>query len=289
MRLMVALTMALLALSGCKEEKLTVPPASGGADAPASPIVTDNEKIDAGDVEAKVGLELTMEVGASPGIVVEELRNAKQRLNSVTLTVIPPRPAELWVKILLNTTESFATRPVAVRGKVFREISKGSKEEILSFQTILDAHAAPHRRPADGSGYPIEFRVDALKGLVDLPATMLLSATAQVVMSPTGTDPATIDPATYTSTSEDTGNLLGNAFRINYAGIPTATPALPAPTPGAPAVDPSGAPAAPDAALTPPADAPAAEAAPAEPAAAPAEVPAAPANAAATEAIGAAQ
>ena len=52
MRLMVALTIAVLALSGCEDEKLTVPPAAGGADAPASPIVTDNEKIDAGDVGA---------------------------------------------------------------------------------------------------------------------------------------------------------------------------------------------------------------------------------------------
>lgn len=284
MKLMVALTIAVLALSGCKEEKLTVPPSSGGTSAPASPILTENEEIDAGDVEAKVGLELTLETGGTPGILSEELRNAKQRLNSVMLTVIPPRPAELWIKVMLNTTENFATRPVAVRGKVFREIAKNHKEEILSFQTILDGHAAPHQRPADGSGYPIEFRVDALGGLADLPSTMLLSATAQVVMSPAGTDPAMIDPATYTSTPEDTGNLLGNALRINYAGGPSAIPALPAPTPGAPA--------APDAALAPPAEAPVTNAAPAETApvaAPPAEAPAAPASAAATEAIGAAQ
>ena len=282
MKLMVALTIFVLALSGCGEEKVTVPPAADGSPAATSPVVSDTEKVDVGDVEAKVSLELTLEGGPVPGIAVEELRNAKQRLNSVTLNISDPKPAELWIKVALSSTDSFASRPVAVRGTVYREIVKGSKEEILSFQTILDAHTAPQHRLADGSGHPLEFRVDAIKGLSELPPTMLVSATAQVVMSPTGTDPATIEPATYTGPPEDTGNLIGNAFRINYAG---------GPTPGAPAVDPSGAPAAPDAALAPPADAPAAEAAPAEPApaAAPAEVPAAPANAAATEAIGAAQ
>ncbi len=300
MKLMVALTVVVLALSGCSEEKVkvSVPPAKGGSSSAASPVVSDTEKMDVGDVEAKVSLELTLEGGPVPGIAVEELRNAKQRLNSATVNISDPKPAELWVKVALSSTDSFASRPVAVRGAVFREIAKGSKEEILTFLTILDAHTAPQHRLADGSGHPLEFRVDAIKGLADLPPTMLLSATAQVIMSPTGTDPATIDPATYTSAPEDTGNLLANAFRINYAGSPAAAPALPAPTPGAPAVDPSGAPAAPDAALAPPAVAPAAEAVPAEPAAAasapadapPAEAPAAaPASAAATEAVGAAQ
>ncbi|MBL7644574.1 MAG: hypothetical protein JNK74_00150 [Candidatus Hydrogenedentes bacterium] len=291
MKLMVALTVFVLALSGCGEEKVTVPPAADGSAAVKSPVVSDTEKVDVGDAEAKVSLELTLEGGPVPGIAVEELRNAKQRLNSVTLNLSDPKPAELWIKVALNSTDSFASRPVAVRGTVHREIVKGSKEEILSFQTILDAHTAPQHRLADGSGYPMEFRVDAIKGLSELPSTMLISATAQVIMSPTGTDPATIDPATYTGAAEDTGNLIGNAFRINYTAGPAAAPELPAPTPGAPAADPGSAPAAPDAALAPPADAPAAEAAPAEPApaAAPVEAPAAPANAAATEAIGAAQ
>ncbi len=291
MKLMVALTIFVLALSGCSEEKVSVPPAAGGSPTAAIPVVTDTEKVDVGDVEAKVALELTLESGPVPGIAVEELRSAKQRLNSVTLTISDPKPAELWVKVALNSTDSFPARPVAVRGKVFREIGKNSKEELLSFLTILDAHTAPQHRLADGSGHPMEFRVDAIQGLGELPTTMLISATAQVIMSPTGTDPATIDPATYTSTPEDTGNLIGNAFRINYAGGTTAAPELPAPTPGAPAADPTEAPAAPDAALAPPAVAPAADAAPAEaaPAAAPPEVPAAPANAAATEAIGATQ
>ncbi len=292
MKLMVALTVFVLALSGCGEEKVTVPPAAGGSSTAAIPVVSDTEKVDVGDVEAKVSLELTLEGGPVPGIAVEELRNAKQRLNSVTLNVSDPKPAELWVKVALSSTDSFASRPVAVRGKVFREIGKDSKEELLSFLTVLDAHTAPQHRLADGSGHPMEFRVDAIQGLSVLPPSLLISATAQVIMSPTGTDPATIDPATYTNTPEDTGNLIGNAFRINYVGIIVGAPELPAPTPGAPAADPSGAPTAPDAALTPPAIAPAVDAAPAEAApvaAPPVEAPAAPASAAATEAIGAAQ
>ncbi len=287
MKLMVALTVFVLALSGCGEEKVTVPPAAGGSTTAAIPVVSDTEKVDVGDVEAKVSLELTLEGGSIPGIAAEELRSAKQRLNSVTLTISDPKPAELWVKIGLNSTDSFPSRPVAVRGKVFREIGKDSKEELLSFETILDGHTAPQHRLADGSGHPMEFRVDAIQGLAELPPTLLISATAQVIMSPTGTDPATIDPATYTNTPEDTGNLIGNAFRVNYAGGPVPAPALPAPAPGAPAADPTGAPTAPDAALAPPVEAPTAEAAPV--AAPPGEAPAAPASAAATEAIGTAQ
>lgn len=288
MKLMVALSVFVLALSGCGEEKISVPPASTDPSGGKSPVVTETEKMDVGDAEAKVSLEMTLEGGPFPTIAVEELRNAKQRLNSVTLNVSGPKPAELLVKVALVTTDNFAARPVAVRGSVFREIVKGSREEILTFQTVIDGHSAAHRRLADGSGHPVDFRVDALKGLTELPPTMLISATAEVIMAPTGTDSATMDPATFTGPPEDTGNLLGNPFRINYTGEPAATPAEAAPAPGAPAAEATQAPAA-AATPAPPAEVTSPAPVPAEAPAAPAEAPAAPADAAAPAAVGATQ
>lgn len=297
MKLVAVLAVLTIALCGCNESKVVVPdiPASNSPSVPnseilpgpkstATSVAADKEKAEVGDVEAKVDLELTMEGESTLSQSVEELRNAKKKLNFLTISASGPRPAEVWIKIDLKTVDSFATRPSVVRGKVYREITKGNREELFSFQTVLDGFAAKNYRKEGGTYYPIEFRAEILHGLAALPESMLIFAEAEVFMSPTGTDPAMIDPATYTTGPEDTGHLLSNPVRFNYNPIP----ALPAPTPSLESTlkNPLGVPAAPAV----PASAPA-EAAPA-PAEAPTATPApeTPVNTApATEAVGAAK
>lgn len=287
MKFMAALALLALTLCGCGEKQLVVSDLPATSDSSLAALPADTTKVEVGDVEATVDVELTLVPGSTQGVAVEELRNAKQKLNSLTVSLSGSQPAELWIRALLKTNENFPTRPVALRGKVFREITKGSPEEVFTFQTVLDGFSSSNRRVADGKYFPMEFLADIRKELPTLPSTMLVYAEVEVIMSPTGTDPTTIDPATYTSGPEDVGILLSNPVRINYDPIQAPAPEAPAPSLESLLQNPLTLPAAPEAA------APAQPAQPEPAVEAPAiETPSAgaPANtAAATEAIGAAQ
>lgn len=283
MKLMPVVALLAIALCGCGEKSVVVSETPPAASATPSAALTVSTKMNVGDVESSVDVELTLEPGAPATVLAEELRNAKKKLNILTVTVSDPKPAELWIAVAIKTTESFRTRPTALRGKVFREVTKGAKEEIATFQTVLDGNASANsRRDPAGNYPPLTFRADAIKGMTELPSSMLISAEVEAYMSPPETDPATIDPATYTTGPEDRGNLLSNPVRVNYSSTPL-------PVALGPMLDPTAVPAAPDAGLVPalpePAPAPAVETPPAAP-----PVADAPANTApATQAVGAAQ
>jgi hypothetical protein len=256
MKLMVALTLLALALSGCSEKSVVVSELPEDTPAVADAPTSNLKNLDPGDVEANVAVELTLDPASSLQSVAEELRNAKKKLNSLTLTSAVQLPGQLWIKIHLKTTESFAARPAVLRGTLYREVTPGNKEAISSFQTVLDEFAAPARRQADRDYFPMEFRADILQGLATLPTTMLVSAEVDVLMAPLGTDATTLDPVTYTTDPDSMGVLLSNPVRVNFDALPTAAPgnvpatenasvAVPTPeaasvaeTPGAP--DPSG-------------------------------------------------
>jgi len=276
MKMKAILALTALAFAGCDEAPDTGTPPVASTPAAESPLIANTRQKDVGDVEATVDIELAPETENLPGISAEELRSQKGKLNMLTLEVAPPKPADLWFKILVKTTESFKDQPVALRAKLFREIVKGEREELLSFNTVLDEFAATHRRDPGGEYFPIEFRADAFQGLAELPESMLLFIEAEVVISPAGTPVAVVDPASYTGSAENTGTILSNAVRINYSApaaseppaedAPEAVePAIGLPTPGAPDAES----AAPE--VAPADEAPAAEESPA------AEAPAAPA------------
>lgn len=280
MKLFAALSLLAFALCGCGEKAVIVSELPEGAESLAKAAPADLDDLDAGDVEATVAIELTLDPASAQGVVVEELRNAKKKLNSLTLTASPRMPAELWTKIDVKTTETFAARPTVLRGKVFREVTPGAKEQIFSFQTVLDGFAAPSRRKAGGEYFPIEFRTDMLAGLSETPATMLVFAEVEAFMSPTGTDPASLDQATYTAGPEASGILMSNPVRVDFVALPVEVPTLdsavanpldltPTTPTEAPAVEVPTAEETPAAAETPAAETPAAETpaaeAPAEP------------------------
>jgi len=220
MKLMVALTFLALALSGCNEKQVVVSEIPEGTESLATASASDLEELDPGDVEATVAVELTLDPASAQQTVAEELRNAKKKLSSLTLTSSYQLPAELWISIQLKTTETFAARPTVLRGTLYREVTPGAREAVSSFQTVLDGFSAPIRRKEEGEYFPMEFRADVLKGLQELPASMLVFAEVSAFMSPTGTDPATLDQATYTTDPESTGALLSNPVRINFVSTP---------------------------------------------------------------------
>ena len=227
MKLLAALSLLAFALCGCGEKAVVVSELPEGTESLANAMPTDLEDLDAGDVEATVSIELTLDPASAQGVVAEELRNAKKKLNSLTLTASPRMPAELWTKIEVKTTETFASRPTVLRGNVYREVTPGNKEQIFSFQTVLDGFASPARRnKSTGPFFPIEFRADMLKGLAELPTTMLVFAEVEAFMSPAGTDPASLDMATYTAGPESSGVLMSNPVRINFVALPVEVPSL---------------------------------------------------------------
>lgn len=282
MKYLVLAVAAGLLFAGCgsdKAEAPSAPAASAPAAEPAS-IVKIAPELNVGDIEAKVEFELTPDPeAAAPGVTSEELRNQLSKLNMVTVTIDGNRPAELWLNIDLSTELEFPERPVAARGRLIRDLENGQKETIYTFETVFDENASARKRRVEGE-YPLQhFRADALKGLAELPETMLIYAEMDVVMMPKGTDARTLFPATAKGAPEDETTLLSNPMRVNYipgaAPAPEAevAPAIGAPEPGAPADAPAAeAPAAEAPVEAPPADAPVAET--------PAETPAAEASSA---------
>lgn len=225
MRMKAALILSVLALCGCGNSEEEGGSTTSSMEAPATDVkLMDAKKLEIGDVEATVNIELTPEDPTQPGIALEELRSATQKLNFSTITVSAPAPAELWISVKIATLKDFEGRPTALRGVLYREITKDQREELLTFNTVLDAFASSHRRTGDGDYPPLEFRANILQGLTQLPESMLIFGEALISMSPQGTETAEIDPATYTAPAGDTGSLISNPVRVNYTG--TAAPVV---------------------------------------------------------------
>ncbi len=278
MKYLAIAALAGFVLIGCGKDATPPPgaPSNPEAGATPAPVVEMAPELNVGDIEAKLEFELTLDP-ESPveGVTSEELRSSLKKLNMMTTTIDGVRPAELFLAIDMETQLEFPERPVAVRGRVVRDLENGQEETIYTFQTILDENASIRKRRVEGEYPPLHFKTDALQGLAEIPETMLLHAELDIVIMPEGTDPKTLDPSTAEGASEDTAIILSNPMRINY--IPGAAPApemetapnIGVPTPGAPdaapaAEAPADAVGAPAAEAPAEAEAPAAESVPAE-------------------------
>jgi len=138
----------------------------------------------------------------------------RQRLDLVTLGVASPYPAALWITL----RQSFLVKQESAR-IVFRVVILRDKDQIGSFAVLLDSAA---------SAAPYEYTFDAFAGVSPLPETMLISAQAEVILLPAGTDLAQIDANTYKGDPDTAGTVLSNPVRINL-GTPCPTQAAPAP------------------------------------------------------------
>jgi hypothetical protein len=158
---------------------------------------------DIGDVESSLEMRATLsEKSRAANIAVDQMVDARDRLDLVTLAVSPPRPKELWVSFLVRAKGELPKQPVALRGKVFRD-----KVVIASFSTLVSAALAEKA---------YEQAVDVLAGLPAAPETLLVSGQAEVFFLPPGTDPATADLSALPATPQTTGNVLSNPVRIDF-------------------------------------------------------------------------
>ncbi len=181
------------------------------------------ERYNFGDVEANLQLEVIIaEKDVPAGGAVTELRAAnKEKLNIMTLDIEGAAPTALPITMLIKAKKSFADNFVAVRGKLLREITTGEREEIFTFNTLVDErfYRDLKKDPAEGP-FPALFSTDALNGLETMPPTMLLYVEAEAVLVDMATDKLSIDLATVTSSETETGTLLSNPIRINYTMPP---------------------------------------------------------------------
>ncbi len=170
-----------------------------GATAPLA-----KEAFGVGDVEAALRLDGRIsDKSKAPNVNEDATIDKRERLVMTAVNVTPPAPKELWVTFKLWSNIPFPEGPAAIRVKILRD-----KTEIGSFSAVMGKEANKN---------PVEQEIDVLSGLASAPATMLISAQAEVILLPSETDPSTVDPKAATGSPETTGNVLGNPMRIDFA------------------------------------------------------------------------
>ncbi len=198
------------------------------------------EKLNFGDVEATVNIEVTVKEEDVPlGSSADELRaQYHKKLTSASADIKGLAPTSLMTNIFLKTKTDFTHTPVILRGKMLREIEIGKREEIYTFTTVIDSPTiAGGKAPMQPSNYDWEFKVDAFQGLSALPETMLLHVEAEAILLEPDTDLASLDIETFPGNIDNSGYLLSNPLRINYVPLVGNAPAAEAPATEAPATE----------------------------------------------------
>jgi len=215
-----AITCALI-VSGCSNPKpKAAPPAASSPDAQSIQL---DAGVDIGDAEYNIACVVTIAPEhRGTNVTVQELRDYKRKLSMVTAEVVSPIPASLPITCSINSTMDFPENPVALKGRVFREITPGNREEIGSFSAVAGAKAMalPKRE-----GQPdATWQFDALQGLSTPPESMLITAELTMLMTATGTQESTIDPNSTQVSAEFTTVEVSNPVRINLGTPPAAAP-----------------------------------------------------------------
>lgn len=204
--LSLSVTAALIALSACSGPKPEPPMAAESAakPAPEAPAKPAEPGLNVGDVEAGVVVSATVppeEVSAQ--VSVDNMETARKRLSMATVTVKPPYPAKLTVRVTLSPQVSFEKEPVVVRGKLRRDEQPIEPE----FSTIVTKGG-----PVGDSSIKYDF--DVMQGLAAPPDTMLVYARFDAYLMPKGTPPTGLDPKTVQSDRHT--ELISNPVRINF-------------------------------------------------------------------------
>lgn len=202
------LIVALLTISGCgvtKDESADEAESSKAEEmfAPGyhGKKTTD---VDIGDVEAMVHFNAMLAPESqSDTIRVTELSDQVERVKLVTLDVAPPYPEHLWLQVSFHARRAFDLTPVVLRTKVYAD-----EREIGSFMLVAGAQAEAMEH---------QEKFDVLQGLESKPDTMLVRVKTEGLLMPPGTDEATLDPKTATTTPDRvTRAIPGTLVRINF-------------------------------------------------------------------------
>ena len=197
------LALMLFSLAACKDMTPKKQPDSASPDAESKAAAPEVKEADIGDAEYAIHIVGTLaESSTAATIKVDVMKDAMDRVNMVTITVAPPAPKPLMVSFKVTSKNAFEDSPVALRAKILRD-----GKEVDSFSTLLGA---------DAKTAEFEKSVDVLNGLTAPPQTMLVSAQAEIVLLPKGTDPSKVDLNAAAGTQHTTGSVLSNPLRINF-------------------------------------------------------------------------
>lgn len=165
-----------------------------------------------GDVEGKVFMTANIaQDSLASNINVEELISRNERVHLRTITITEPFPQSLVCEFHLISEQNFPDNPVAIRGRILRD-----EDEIGSFVAVLGEHAV-RRMVLDVEALPsLKFHFDVLENLDAIPDTMLVVAEMEAMLTPTGTDESTLDPATVQVSSANRNIIRSNPIRINF-------------------------------------------------------------------------
>lgn len=213
------LVSALVVAAGCGPEEGPEPDttASRGAlppgDGPALAVPPPQHKMDIGDVEAQVRVEVVPEFAEPPANVdITLLADSRDHVNLVTVDVTPPHPPSFPLLVRIASDESFYETPVVLRGGVYVELPDSEEIEIDRFHYVLgeDAQLNTEERRLD--------LADHIKA--PYPATVLVVCRVPALLMPPGTDEEAIDPETAEVDEVRRSVLLSNPLRINFGEQP---------------------------------------------------------------------
>ncbi|MBW7863531.1 MAG: hypothetical protein GX580_00910 [Candidatus Hydrogenedens sp.] len=167
---------------------------------------------DVGDVESSIVFSATATPGILPEQVsVDEMMTARGRMAMCTITVRPPYPASLMVRLTLEPQREFADTPVVLRGHAYRDEAPLSP----GLATVIGANAPP---PSAAPQMPVTwqrtFDVDVMQGLATPPDSMLVVGRLDAYLTSPGTPENSLDPATAESAKKT--QLLSSPVRINF-------------------------------------------------------------------------
>lgn len=215
------LVLLLMVLTGCQD--LVAPKrdsgSTGSGPSPSGePQVTADQEVTIGDVEQKVFISTTLEEG--PGFTAQEFVDPRSRVTMVTANVASPAPSHLNIVVRMKAERNFLDTPVVMRGKV---VCDAVSEPLATFTRVFGQEAVKMDE--------LVLTTDLMKALTDIPDTTLVTTEIDTLLLPKGTDEATVDPLTATTTPERRTTMLSNPVRINFADDPDKAVKLPVPTP----------------------------------------------------------
>jgi hypothetical protein len=200
MKRAVLVVFATLIVLGC-EPRVLVPPPDRAADPGAATAVLP---INIGDVEAQVHLycDVPAALEAQPNVSVTRLQTRKYDPGMITVDLYPPYPNSLMISCSMNNKLTNRNAIVAMRGSISVDDTP-----IRTFEMFVDRDTETELLLAEA---------DVLGGLESPPETMLVIATAKVVLLPEGTDTSQINLETVEGSFETQSTLLSNPVRINF-------------------------------------------------------------------------
>ena len=235
----------ILTAFACKPEKPWSPEDEQGLEADDLASVAVNAilpvKTDIGDAEQGIWLEGRLAPESSGGLITsEEIKNRRDRLAIVNISVPAPVPDELWVEYDVKVGRNFEDSPVVLRTRVITESTP-----VGTLAVVLGKEA---QRNQTLRGQRITMKVDLFSAFEQVPDSFLAKIEGELLLMPEGTDESTIDPATATS-SVSSEAVQANLIRVTIVpggasetGAPS-EPAAPAVTetvaPEQPATDPA--------------------------------------------------